>query len=135
MSLRLDFEKIVLYESGEPGISVKVQVRMGDTSLSFKAKLDTGATFCVFERQIVETLVIDIESGKPLTISTPTGTFRAFGHDVTLIVEGYEFDSEVYFNEGDGFRRNLLGRNGFLNRIIVGINDYDGELYLRRYDE
>lgn len=103
---------------------------MADRSLSFDAEIDTGSTLCVFERRIGEILGIDIEIGKPMNITTATGTFRAFGHDVTLIAEGFEFDSEVYFNEDDSFRRNILGRHGWLDRVIVGINDYEGKLYL-----
>ncbi|CAN5566575.1 hypothetical protein BH10ACI2_BH10ACI2_17340 [soil metagenome] len=133
MAYRLDFEKLVPYNRDEPGISVGVEVRTEDHSSLFEAKINTGAAICVFERRIGEELGIDIELGEPLIIGTATGTFRAFGHRVTLVIEDYEFDSEVYFNEHAGFSRNILGRHGLLDRLIVGINDFDGKLYLSKY--
>ncbi len=134
MAFTLDFETLVSYNREEPGISVRVEAQTSDHSLSFEAKIDTGSTICVFERRIGEELGIDIESGEPLTISTATGTFRAFGHRVTLIIENYEFDSEVYFNENANFSRNILGRLGLLDRLTVGINDFEGKLYLSKYE-
>ena len=65
MPFSLDFEKLLLYNRGEPGISVGVEVRTDDHALSFEAKIDTGSTFCVFERRIGEELGISIESGEP----------------------------------------------------------------------
>ena len=134
MGFTLDFEKLVLYDRGEPGISVGVEIRTPDHALSFEAKIDTGSTFCVLERCIGEELGIDIESGQPPTIRTATGTFRAFGHRVTLIIENYEFDSEVYFNENPDFGRNILDRLGLLDRLIIGVNDYEGKLYLGKLE-
>ena len=40
----------------------------------------------------------------------------------------------VFFAEDENFRRNVLGRNGWLDRVVIGINDYDGKLYLSRYE-
>ena len=38
----------------------------------------------------------------------------------------------VYFAKDYAFNRNVLGRTGFLNRVVVGLNDYAGKLYLSR---
>jgi hypothetical protein len=46
----LDFEKLVLYDTGETGISLEVEIRFTDSSVNFSAKVDTGATACIFER-------------------------------------------------------------------------------------
>jgi len=51
-----------------------------------------------------------------------------------LNVEGYEFDVTVYFAQDENFNRNVLGRHGWLDRMIIAINDYDGKLYLSRYE-
>jgi len=134
MNHNLEFEKLVRYDSGKSGISIKVELRLGENSTMFEAKIDTGSTYCVFERIIGERLGIEIEMGLPEKISTASGSFRAFAHQLTLAVEDYEFDSTVYFAQDENFSRNVLGRHGWLDRIIIGINDYDGKLYLSRYE-
>jgi hypothetical protein len=53
---------------------------------------------------------------------------------VTLTIAGFEFYSYVFFAADESFQRSVLGRNGWLDRVIIGINDYDGKLYLNRYE-
>ncbi len=134
MSHKLEFEKVVLYDTGESGIPVNVELRLGSQFAAFEAKIDTGASFCIFAREHGEKLGIIIESGFLRYFNTTTGTFRAFGHGITLATEGFHFDSQVFFAADENFQTNLLGRHGWLDRVIVGINDYDGKLYLSRYE-
>ncbi len=42
------------------------------------------------------------------------------------------FELTVYFAKDYAFNRNILGRIGFLNRVLIGLNDYAGKLYLSR---
>lgn len=46
----------------------------------------------------------------------------------------FKFDSYIFFASDESFRRNVLGRHGWLDRLIIGINDYEGKLYLSRYE-
>jgi hypothetical protein len=39
----------------------------------------------------------------------------------------------VYFFEDPEFDKNLVGRNGFLDRVRIGIVHYDRELHLAPY--
>lgn len=41
----------------------------------------------------------------------------------------------VYFAAHEGYNRNLLGRHGWLNRVRLGLIDYEGKLYLNHADE
>ncbi len=41
----------------------------------------------------------------------------------------------VYFAEHDGFRTSVVGRVGFLDRLKIGIVDYEQMFYLGIYDE
>ncbi|MEO8074395.1 MAG: hypothetical protein ABI686_14240 [Acidobacteriota bacterium] len=133
MANNLAFEKLIYYDSGKSGVSLNVELRLGRKSAAFEAKIDTGSTYCVFERVHGEKLEIKIETGVRERIGTASGSFWAFAHQVTLIFENYEFDSTVYFAQDENFNRNVLGRHGWLDRVIIGINDYDGKLYLSRY--
>lgn len=134
MNFDLSFEKLVSYDTRKVGISLEVELWLGDLSTSLEAKVDTGSTFCVFARRFGEELGLEIELGTPQSISTSTGSFLAFGHGVTLVAAEFELDSIVFFAEDENFNRNVLGRHGWLDRLIIGINDYDGKLYLNRYE-
>ncbi len=68
-------------------------------------------------------------------IATATGTFVTYAHDVALLVLDYEFDATVYFANDHTFRRNVLGRVGWLDRIRLGIIDYEGRMYISSYEE
>ena len=55
-------------------------------------------------------------------------------HEVTLQTCGIAFQSFVYFAKYPGLQRNLLGRQGGLRNLKVGLIDYDNLLYLSAYD-
>ena len=135
MAFVVSFDRLVDYDQSRPGITITIELKLGRSSISVPVKIDTGSTHCLFTRSVGEQLNIDIEAGERLTVSTVTGSFLSFGHWVTLVSEGFEFDSMIFFAADDSVGRNVLGRFGWLDRIIVGINDYDGILYLRSHDE
>ena len=64
---------------------------------------------------------------------TATGTFVGYGHEVTLSVAEFEFNTIVFFPSDPEIRRNILGRFGWLDRVVLGVVDYEGKLYLSRY--
>jgi len=41
----------------------------------------------------------------------------------------------VYFSADTSFTRNVLGRQGWLDRIKLGLVDYEEKLYLSDYTE
>lgn len=98
-----------------------------------EAKIDTGSTFCLFARKRGEELGLDIESGIRRTVGTVTGTFTVYLHELSLSVANLDFDALVGFAEDDTFQRDVLGRRGFLEQVILGLTDYEGKLYLNTY--
>ncbi len=58
MSYRLEFEKLVNFNTNKIGISISVELRLGLESVAFEAKIDTGASFCIFAREHGEKLGI-----------------------------------------------------------------------------
>ncbi len=135
MRHQLSFEQLAVYDAGQAGISVLLALRSGSNAVRLEAKIDTGATDCVFARQQGEQLGLNVESGERVFISTATGRFAVYGYTVTLSVLGYDFDAYVFFAEDENFARNVLGRRGLLDRVRLGIVDYEGKLYLNCYDE
>ncbi len=126
----LDFSHLVEYDAGLTGISLAIKIGGVSGSTELIAKVDTGATDCIFARQFGEQIGLDIEAGKPVEFSTAIGAFKTFQHWVTLSVFDYDFDVPVCFATDENFNRNVLGRIGFLNQVLIGLNDYEGKLYL-----
>ena len=132
---RLEFETLHNYGTHKTSIELDVTLRFGKRTVSFPAQIDTGATFCVFERGYAETLGLTVESGELIRFTTATGSFEAYGHVVTLETLRYSFDVTVYFPAQENFKRNVLGRRGWLDHVRLGLVDYQCELYLNRYSD
>lgn len=113
------------------GIVLPVRLRWAGNEVRLEAKIDTGADFCIFERIYAETLGLDVESGVRQSFGAVTGDFVAYGHEVTLVAMGFELTGICYFFETGETRKNVLGRNGWLNKIRLGIDDtgQPGTLY------
>lgn len=133
MSEVLEFDFVHNYSIFEVGIAVKTVLSNGDLNVDVEAKIDTGSTYCIFERHHGEGLNLEIENGIPVYLSTATGSFRAFGHELTLTVLGIETVSTVYFAESEYFDRNVLGRIGWLDRVKLGLIEREGKLFLSEY--
>ena len=59
---------------------------------------------------------------------------EAFGHSISLEVLGISIEATVFFFGNERIQKNVLGRNGWLNRIRLGLVDYDQRLFLAPYD-
>jgi hypothetical protein len=127
------FDLLHEYDSGKPGITIPVELKIGQQSVKVSAKLDTGSTFCIFKREIGEQLGFDSETGVEELISSVTGSFTAYGHSLTLEAFGIELDVMVYFAKMYSFPRNALGRYGWMQQMKLGLVDYEGKLYASRY--
>jgi hypothetical protein len=135
MKHELGFAAAYDYDSRQTGINIPVIIRFGSEASEFYAKVDTGSNLCIFERHQGEKLGLDIESGIQERISTVTGSFLTYGHEIGLSVLGIETTATVYFASDENFTRNVLGRQGWLDRVRLGVIDYDGRLYLSAYDD
>ncbi len=134
MTYRLSFAGAHDYSSAE-AILLPVTLRLADAVVRADAFLDTGSTFCVFKRELAVSLAIDVEAGIPLRVGTMIGGFDAYGHVITLETLGYSFELTIYFAAHEGLPRNVLGRRGWLDQVRLGIVEYDGKLFVSKYDE
>ena len=130
MAEEVRFDETYFYNTLKIGITVPVILRLNDRLVEIEAKIDTGAENCIFERRHGETLGLEIESGAEKIFSTVTAPFVTYQHEVTLNVLGVEIFSTVYFAKEESFTRNVLGRQGFLDRVKLGLIDYEGKLLL-----
>lgn len=107
----------------------------GEVPIRLRAKIDTGASDCLFARQYARLLDLSVEAGYPRTFLTATGPFKAHGHEVSIRVLGIEFISVLYFFADHAIEKNVLGRRGWLDRVRIGIVDYESTLYLSPHNE
>lgn len=99
------------------------------------AKVDTGASFCIFERVYGEQLGLNIEGGERVTVHTANSQFLVYGHEVTIECFGWQFESVVYFPADPEIRRSVLGRRGWLEQFRLGLIDYQRTLHLSHYND
>ena len=133
MPLTLNFDASHRYESAN-GIDVPIELRVGDRKVELFARLDTGAAHCIFERRYAEELGLDVESGRAQRFRTMAGSFVTYEHEVTLHTLGIEFSAVVFFAHDSAFSRSFVGRSGWLDRVRLGIIDYDRMLFMSAYD-
>ena len=135
MAHTLTFSALHEYDAGQSGITVPVLLSIGSSQTKVTAKLDTGASCCIFRRGYGEALGMNVESGTPQPVSTANSSFLTYGHEVTLAMLGFQFEAMVYFAADESFTRDVLGRQGWLRQLKIGIVDYDGKLYISKYDD
>ena len=130
MNHLLNFAVKHIYDSREVGITIETTLRIGDVFVGCDAKIDTGSEFCLFGREFGEQLGLEIESGFEKNLITLSGNLKAFGHNVELETLGLKFDTFVYFAADYALNRNLLGRQGWLQLIKFGLDDYRSEIFI-----
>jgi hypothetical protein len=121
------------YDDSVPGITVPVHLEYQGSRVQFDAKIDTGAELCLFDRGYGEALGIEIESGYRKELRTINSTLVAYGHEVTLSILDLNFDLMAFFYEAPEIHRNVLGRQGWLVKVRLGVVDYEQLVYIGSY--
>lgn len=132
----LSFRAEYTYGDSDRGIEIPVMLTADShRSVLLLAKVDTGAADCIFQRDYGEQLGIAVESGTHKTYSTVTGSFDAYGHRLRLSCLEWEYEAIVYFAASPEYRRNVLGRAGWLQQFRLAIVDHDSRILLSHYDD
>lgn len=138
MTHQLNFKYVYRYKNTEKGIVFPLELVQGENRVVLTARLDTGASHCIFQRGFGEALGLEIESGIREDFSTVTGNFVAYGHEVSLVMLNFpelSIDTTVYFAADYNFSRDVVGRQGWLDRLKIALIDYDAKLFLTKYDD
>lgn len=131
---QVSFDQEHQYADDDDGIPLEVTLSYAGYEIDVWAKVDPGAAACLFSNEVGQKLGIPIEQGIPKRLGGLSGSLEAFGHEVTLQTGDIAFQSLVYFAKYPGLQRNLLGRQGWLRNLRMGLIDYDNLLYLSAYD-
>ncbi len=130
---QLNFDEEHRYKNDDYGIPILVRLTYGGTSIEVTAKEDTGCAVCLFSHEDGLDLGVPVEQGLPMQLGGLAGSLDVFGHEVTLQTGNIAFQSFVYFAKYPNLPRNLLGRQGWLRNLKLGVIDYDNLLYLSAY--
>ena len=132
----LTFQSTYDYSASASGIEIPVILRVGtDRTVRLLANVDTGSSFCIFQRDYAEQLGIEVENGLHQPITTAAGAFDAYGHHVMLSCLDWEFETTVYFAAPPNFPRNVVGRSGWLEHFRLAVIHHDSVLHLSHYDD
>jgi hypothetical protein len=104
MSYQLEFDRILRDDLDRDGIFLPVRLHHGELSAQLEAQIDTGASCCIFARDVGESLGLDVETGFRQDINTVTGSFTTYGHMVTVSVFEIDFEAVVYGDDQIGNR-------------------------------
>ncbi|MCI0389803.1 MAG: hypothetical protein MOB07_13725 [Acidobacteria bacterium] len=134
MATQLTFAEEYRYPDDPSGITIPVLLTYGQRTVAATAKVDTGGGVCLFSHEIGLKLNIPIEQGVPTVLDSLGGPIEAFAHEVTFQTCSLVFRNLVYFAKYPGLPRNVLGRQGWLQKLRMAVIDYDNLLYLNTYD-
>jgi hypothetical protein len=130
--ISLDFDADLEYEETSAGILVPIRLIHGDRSVELRARLDTGAADCLFDRFYSDILGL-ADSGVEREYRTVTGSFKAFGYEVTIETLGLQWPALVFFHAMGNPAHAFVGRRGWLDRVRLGVVHYEGRLFLGQY--
>ena len=134
MVVELAFTEEFRYRDDPSGVTIPVWLTFGKEDIRVFAKIDTGSEVCLFSYEIGLKLGVPIETGTPGVLNSLGGPLDAFGHEVVIQSGHLCLESFVYFAKYRGLPRNILGRQGWLRNLRLGLVDYDNLLYLSAYD-
>jgi hypothetical protein len=130
----LTYSEVVSYPEKDGGILLYVVLSQAGFRVSAEAVVDSGGAVCLFSRELGIALGLDVEAGIPKRLSSLGGPIDCFGHEATLETAGLAFQSIVYFARYPNLPRNILGRQGWLRNLKLGVVDYENKLYLGKYE-
>lgn len=102
--------------------------------ISFWALVDSGADFCLFNRNIAEELGIQFEQGDKLEAFGVIGKgVAAHFHEIELKVGTYSYKTKAVFAENlSEIRYGLVGQIGFFDEFIVKFDRSNQEIEVTR---
>lgn len=115
---------------GRTRVAIRGTLTLAHDRLPAPPSIPFRERWYLLARFVAESLGIDVDSGLPQVFATANGPIEAFGHSVQLSVLEMHFDALVYFFANENIRKNLLGRRGWLDRVLFGLDEYRQIIYL-----
>lgn len=114
-----------------PVVEIGLHGRSGAV-VTFKALVDSGASFSVFRPEVAEALGVGVERGIPVTIEGISGRILGYRHRLPAVVAGHRFTLIVIFSRELAVSFNLLGRANFFQNFRVTFDEAERAITLER---
>jgi len=115
---------------------IPAKVRANDTEKKFLMLVDSGADFCILDRDVASFLGINISDGEFIrTGGIGEGADIYYFDNIYINVGGEEIKTRCGFKDGylmDGLISGVLGRQGFFDHFKVCIDQAKNEIELKR---
>lgn len=116
--MRKEFAYLRKDENWFPVIDVIIEGRK--RKRSFKALIDSGATFSVFRAEVARFLGVKIERGKEIYLEGIGGRILGYLHRLRVSVDGeHFFRCKIIFSPEFSVSFNLLGRDNFFLPFVI----------------
>ena len=112
----LDFDADFGYDESAAGILVPIRLIHGDSQRGV-------------DRFYADILGLP-DAGLERRYRTVTGSFQAFGHQVTVETLGLQWSALVFFHALGNPAHSFIGRRGWLDRVRLGIVHRERRLFL-----
>ncbi|MEX2028168.1 MAG: aspartyl protease family protein [Candidatus Curtissbacteria bacterium] len=116
---------------------IPVSIRANDTEKKFLMLVDSGADFCILDKDIAKFLGINIYDGAKIkTGGIGNAAYIYYFDNIYINVGGEEVKVRCGFKDGylaNGMIAGVLGRQGFFEHFKVTIDEKSGEIELKAF--
>lgn len=110
---------------------ISVTLYHSNAQATFKAYVDSGASYSVFQADVAERLGLHLETGKQIPIYGVDGKrIAVYLHRVGLRIADLNIQATVGFSKELAIGFNILGRHSIFNQLQFCFNDRENELTL-----
>ena len=114
----MKFEYVL--DSGKFLPIISVQMKGLREWITFKAYIDTGASFCLFHADIAEALGIKLEEGEKREMILGDGdSIAVYLHKVSVKLAEREFIASIGFSQGLKIHFYIIGRQDIFDQFII----------------
>jgi hypothetical protein len=110
---------------------IDIFIRNIGNTKSFRALVDSGATFSVFNIEVAELLDVNIEKGLPIYLEGIGGRILGYVHKLKISIDNKKFfDCKIIFSSEVRVSFNLLGRDNFFEPFVISFYEKQKKIIL-----
>jgi len=87
--------------------------------MPYPALIDSGADFCIFNKEIAELLGVPLSSEKVPFVGVGKDMIEGFKGEIDLRIGGEMYATKVIFADISDFGHGILGQKGFFDNFDV----------------
>ncbi|MBI3335806.1 MAG: retropepsin-like domain-containing protein [Candidatus Portnoybacteria bacterium] len=111
---------------------IDVTIRGPKRTRSFRALIDSGASFSVFRADVANFLGVPIRQGKELYLAGIGGRILGYLHELEISIDGRKFfRCKIVFSQEFAVSFNLLGRDNFFEPFVISFLERKKKIVLR----